>query len=50
MIHEQAPVLIVNAGEIHPIESDADYQALLHEISRNQVGRRYFNPSPLAIN
>lgn len=48
--YEQAPVLIVNAGEINPLESDADYQALLHQISQAQHGKRYFNPSPLAIN
>jgi len=47
--YDQAPVLIVNAGEINPIERDADYQALLNEICRPQHGKRYFNPSPLAI-
>ncbi|MCG6967746.1 MAG: deoxynucleoside kinase [Chromatiaceae bacterium] len=48
--YDQAPVLIVNAGEINPVEREADYQALLGEICRPQHGRRYFNPSPLAIN
>lgn len=48
--YEQAPVLIVNAGEINPLESDADFQTLLHQISQSQHGKRYFNPSPLAIN
>jgi len=48
--YEQAPVLIVNAGEINPLQSDADYQTLLDQISQPQHGKRYFNPSPLAIN
>jgi len=47
--YQQAPVLIVNAGEINPVDQDADYQALLHEIRQPQHGKRYFNPSPLAI-
>ena len=47
--YDEAPVLIVNAGEINPIERDADYRALLREICRPQHGKRYFNPSPLAI-
>lgn len=48
--YDQAPVLIVNAGEINPVERDADYSALLQQICRPQHGKRYFNPSPLAIN
>jgi len=40
----------VNAGEINPLQSDADYQTLLDQISQPQHGKRYFNPSPLAIN
>lgn len=48
--YDEAPVLIVNAGEINPVEREADYVALLHEICRPQLGKRYFNPSPLAIN
>lgn len=47
--YEQAPVLIVNAAEINPLESEADYQALLLEIARARHGKHYFNPSPLAI-
>jgi len=47
---DQAPVLIVNAAEINPVDSDADYRALLQEISEARHGKHYFNPSPLAIN
>ena len=48
--YDSAPVLIVNAGEINPVESESDYRALLHEILQSRRGRHYFNPSPLAIN
>ena len=47
--YEASPVLIVNAAEINPVESAADYAALLLEICRPRHGRRYFNPSPLDI-
>jgi deoxyadenosine/deoxycytidine kinase len=47
---DSAPVLIVNAGEINPLDSDQDYQALLAQIRRPHRGKRYFNPTPLAIN
>ncbi len=48
--YEQAPVLIVNAGEINPVDSEADYQSLFEQICQRHHGKRYFNPSPLAIN
>ncbi len=44
-----SPVLIVNAEKINPIDNDDDYRLLLEEICRPQGGKRYFNPSPLAI-
>lgn len=47
--YDQAPVLIVNAGEINPLDNEADYRMLLDEICRPQLGKRYFNPSPLGI-
>jgi deoxyadenosine/deoxycytidine kinase len=47
--YEESPVLIVNAAEINPVESAADYAALLLEICRPRHGRHYFNPSPLDI-
>jgi len=42
--YDAAPVLIVNAAEIDPIGSEADYQNLLGEIVRPRKGRHYFNP------
>lgn len=47
--YDDAPVLIVNASHINPVESTADFEGLLQEICRPQSGKRYFNPSPLAI-
>ena len=47
--YQESPVLIVNAAEINPLESAADYAALLLEICRPRHGRHYFNPSPLDI-
>ncbi len=41
---EASPVLIVNAADIDPVGSDADYQGLLAEIVRARRGRHYFNP------
>jgi deoxyguanosine kinase len=41
---DAAPLLIVNAGDIDPIGSDADYQGLLAEVVRPRKGRHYFNP------
>jgi len=36
----------VNAADINPVESDADYELLVKEIGRVKSGRHYFNPSP----
>jgi deoxyadenosine/deoxycytidine kinase len=41
---EASPVLIVNAADIDPVGSDADYEGLLAEIVRARRGRHYFNP------
>ena len=41
---DAAPLLIVNAADIDPIGSDADYAGLLAEIVRPRKGRHYFNP------
>ena len=41
-----SPLLIVNATDINPVESEADYSALVREISRVRSGRHYFNPTP----
>ncbi|HEY1772839.1 MAG TPA: deoxynucleoside kinase [Gammaproteobacteria bacterium] len=42
-----SPLLIVNATDINPVESEADYAALVREISRVRSGRHFFNPSPV---
>ncbi|HEY1991613.1 MAG TPA: deoxynucleoside kinase [Gammaproteobacteria bacterium] len=42
-----SPLLIVNAADINPVESEADYASLVREISRVRSGRHYFNPTPL---
>jgi deoxyadenosine/deoxycytidine kinase len=42
--YDDAPLLIVNAEEINPVDNDDHYAMLLEEIERGVVGRRYFNP------
>lgn len=42
-----SPLLIVNAADINPVDSAADYAALVREISRIHSGRHYFNPTPV---
>ena len=44
--YSSSPLLIVNASDINPVESDADYDLLVKEIGRVKSGRHYFNPSP----
>jgi deoxyadenosine/deoxycytidine kinase len=46
---DDAPLLIVDASEINPVDNESDYRCLLAEICRRVPGRRYFNPQPLAI-
>ena len=48
--YDEAPVLIVDAADINPIDNESDYRMLFAEIRRKAAGKRYFNPSPLAIN
>jgi len=43
--YDAAPLLIVNAASIDPINKDEDYQLLLAEIVRNRRGRHFFNPA-----
>jgi len=45
--YSASPLLIVNAADINPVESEADYASLVKEISRVRSGRHYFNPTPL---
>ena len=42
--YDAAPVLTVNAAEIDPVGSEADYRSLLAEVVRSRRGRHYFNP------
>jgi deoxyguanosine kinase len=42
--YERSPLLIVNAADINPVDSEEDYQLLVREISRVKSGRHYFNP------
>jgi deoxyadenosine/deoxycytidine kinase len=47
--YDQSPLLIVNATEINPVDSEADYQLLLDRIRRAGPGKQYFNPAPLDL-
>lgn len=47
--YEGAPVLVVDAAAINPVDSEQDYRELLAAICAPARGRRYFNPPPLAI-
>ncbi len=47
--YSAAPLLIVNAAQINPIDSDADYQQLLRQICGAGPGKHYFNPLPLGL-
>jgi deoxyadenosine/deoxycytidine kinase len=42
--YEAAPLLIVNAAAIDPINSEADFAELLAAIQRMRRGRLYYNP------
>jgi len=42
--YDRAPLLIVNAEAINPVESDADFAQLMREVERVRGGRHYFNP------
>jgi deoxyadenosine/deoxycytidine kinase len=47
--YDDAPLLIVNAAEIDPVNKEEDYQLLLRRILGVQSGRHYFNPLPMAM-
>lgn len=47
--YDAAPLLIVNATEIDPVNNEHDYQALLDRIKTIRSGRHYFNPLPIAL-
>ena len=42
--YESAPLLIVNAAAIDPVNNPADYEELLGAIRRMKRGRLYYNP------
>lgn len=45
--YDAAPLLIVNAAEIDPVNRVADYEQLVSEALDIRTGRHYFNPRPL---
>lgn len=47
--YDTAPLLIVNAAEIDPINNQKDYDELLKRIRNIHSGRHYFNPLPLTL-
>jgi deoxyguanosine kinase len=42
--YERAPLLIVNAANIDPVQNQADYEELVGAIRRMKKGRMYYNP------
>ena len=42
--YDRAPLLIVNAANIDPVQNQADFDELLAAIRRMKKGRMYFNP------
>ena len=47
--YNRSPLLIINATDINPVESDVDYQLLLERICSIGPGKHYFNPMSAAI-
>jgi len=47
--YDSAPLLIVNAATIDPINNDEHYNVLFEEICRIQSGRHFFNPIVSAL-
>jgi len=47
--YDQSPLLIVNAEQIDLVNSEADYQNLLDQISTIKSGRQYYNPLPVKV-
>ncbi len=43
--YDAAPLLIVNAAGIDPVNNEADYQLLFAEIVKARRGRHFFNPA-----
>lgn len=47
--YDGAPLLIVNAAAIDPVNTEQDYEELLSAIRRMRRGRLYFNPMRHAV-
>ena len=47
--YNDGPLLIVNASQIDPVNSDADYEQLFRQIERTTGGRHFFNPTASAF-
>jgi deoxyguanosine kinase len=47
--YNAAPLLIVNAAHIDPVDNEEDYQSLLEQIQVTRSGRHYFNPSAATL-
>jgi hypothetical protein len=43
-LFDHAPLLIVNAANIDPVQNQADYDELVGAIQRMKKGRMYYNP------
>jgi len=46
--YDAAPLLIVNASEIDPVNNEQDYNLLLEQVRTIRSGRHFFNPAPVA--
>jgi deoxyadenosine/deoxycytidine kinase len=47
--YDRSPLLIINAAEINPLESEADFALLVEHICVEGPKRRYLNPMPLLL-
>lgn len=47
--YDAAPLLIVNATEIDPVNNEGDYNLLLEQVRTVRSGRHFFNPAPVAL-
>ncbi|MFM1891163.1 MAG: hypothetical protein RLZ44_240 [Pseudomonadota bacterium] len=47
--YHAAPVLVVDAAGINPVDNAADFARLRRQILATRAGRQYFNPAPLDL-
>lgn len=45
--YDRAPLLIVNASDLNPVDRDEDFELLLGQLKKVTRGRHYFNPGPI---